>query len=133
MSAVTASPEYTALLQKAPPKIIHSDKENEAYTEVLLDLDRRSEKLTKAERQFSELLTLLIEDYEEKRYPLPKAKPTSVIRFLMDQHGLNQKDLTSIFGTASVVSEVLNGKRELNKDHIERLSARFHVSPEVFF
>jgi HTH-type transcriptional regulator/antitoxin HigA len=38
-----------------------------------------------------------------------------------------------VFGTRSIVSEVLSGKRDLNKDHIERLSARFHVSPEVFF
>lgn len=133
MSAVTASPEYTALLRKMPPKVIHNDEENEAYTEILMELDRRSERLTKAERDFSELLTLLIEDYEEKRYPVPKAKPISVIRFLMDQHGLKQKDLNGIFRTVSIASEVLNGKRELNKDQIERLSARFHVSPEVFF
>jgi HTH-type transcriptional regulator/antitoxin HigA len=37
------------------------------------------------------------------------------------------------FGTPSIVSEILGGKRELNKDHIKRLSARFHVSPELFF
>lgn len=133
MNAVTASQEYSALLRKVPPKVIHSEEENEAYTEILLELDRRSEKLTKAEREYSELLTLLIEDYEQKRYPLPKAKPISVIRFLMDQHDLKQKDLADIFGTVSIVSEVLSGKRELNKDQIKRLSTRSHVSPELFF
>ena len=51
----------------------------------------------------------------------------------MDQHSLRQKDLADVFGTPSIVSEVLNGKRELNKDHIKRLAARFNVSPEVFF
>jgi HTH-type transcriptional regulator/antitoxin HigA len=51
----------------------------------------------------------------------------------MDHHGLKQKDLVDVFGTPSIVSEVLNGKRELNKDHIVRLSRRFHVSPELFF
>jgi len=55
------------------------------------------------------------------------------LRFLMDQHGLKQRDLTDVFGTPSIVSEVLSGKRELNKDHIKRLSERFHVSPEIFF
>jgi HTH-type transcriptional regulator/antitoxin HigA len=79
------------------------------------------------------LLTLLIEDFEEKHYALPKASPTEVIVFLMDQHGLKQKDLTDVFGTPSIVSEVLSGKRDLNKDHIAKLSKRFHVSPEVFF
>jgi len=81
----------------------------------------------------AELLTLLIEDFEEKRYRLPRAKPLDILRFLMGQHSLLQKDLVDVFGTRSIVSEVLSGKRELNKEHIARLSARFHVSPEVFF
>ena len=51
----------------------------------------------------------------------------------MDQHGLKQKDLVDVFGTPSIVSEVMSGKRELNKDQIKRLSERFHVSPELFF
>jgi HTH-type transcriptional regulator/antitoxin HigA len=51
----------------------------------------------------------------------------------MDQHHLMQKDLADVFGTPSIVSEVLNGKRELNKEQIARLSARFDVSPELFF
>lgn len=133
MSTLTVSPEYGALLQKVPPKVIRTEKENEAYTEVLYELDRRSKSLTAAEKELAELLTLLIEDFEEKRYRLPRAKPLEVVRFLMEQHNLLQKDLADVFGTRSIVSEVLSGKRDLNKDHIERLSARFHVSPELFF
>lgn len=79
------------------------------------------------------MLTLLIEDFEGKHYALPKASPIETIMFLMDQNGLKQKDLMDVFGTPSIVSEVLSGKRELNKDHIRRLSERFHVSPELFF
>ncbi len=51
----------------------------------------------------------------------------------MAANGLRQKDLVDVFGTESVVSEVLNGKRELNKEHIRRLSERFKVSPALFF
>jgi HTH-type transcriptional regulator/antitoxin HigA len=51
----------------------------------------------------------------------------------MDQHGLRQQDLVDVFGTPSILSEMLSGKRGLNKDHISRLSERFHVSPELFF
>ena len=89
--------------------------------------------MTKEESEFADLLTLLIEDFEERHYTLPKASPIEVIMFLMEQHGLKQKDLTDVFGTPSIVSEVLSGKRDLNKDHIAKLSKRFHVSPEVFF
>ncbi len=133
MSLLTVSPEYSALLRRFPPKVIRTESENEAYTEILYDLDRRSETLTPAEKELAELLTVLIEDFEEKRYQLPRTKPLDVLRFLMDQHGLKQKDLVDVFGTPSIVSEVLSGKRDLNKDHIKRLSERFHVSPELFF
>ncbi|MGB2590043.1 MAG: hypothetical protein WAJ96_05300 [Candidatus Acidiferrum sp.] len=133
MSTVTITQEYEALLRKVAPKVIRTEKENEAYTEILYELDRRSVKLTAAEKELAELLTLLIEDFEEKRYRLPRARPVDVVRFLMEQHNLLQKDLVDVFGTRSIVSEVLSGKRELNKEHIARLSARFHVSPEVFF
>jgi HTH-type transcriptional regulator / antitoxin HigA len=133
MSTLTVSPEYGSLLKKVAPKVIRTERENEAYTEILYELDQRSKRLTAAEKELAELLTLLIEDFEEKRYPIPRAKPVDVVRFLMEQHNLLQKDLVGVFGTRSIVSEVLSGKRELNKEHISRLSARFHVSPEVFF
>jgi HTH-type transcriptional regulator/antitoxin HigA len=133
MSALTVSPEYGALLKKVPPKVIRTEKENEAYTEILYGLDRRRKALTPAEKELAQLLTLLIEDFEEKRYRLPRTNPLDVLHFLMDQHGLMQKDLVDVFGTPSIVSEVLSRKRELSKDHIKRLSEHFHVSPELFF
>ena len=133
MSTLTASREYSALLARIPPKVIRTEEENERYSQILRDLDRRSKTLTIAEKELAELLTLLIKDFEEKRYSLPRAKPLDALRFLMDQHDLRQKDLAGVFGTPSIVSEVLSGKRDLNKDHIKRLSKRFHVSPEVFF
>lgn len=133
MSSVTVSREYSALLGKIPPKVIRTEKENEAYTDILYDLDQRSKTLTPAEKEFAELLTLLIEDFEEKRYRLPRSKPLGVLRFLMEQHDLKQKDLVDVFGTPSIVSEILSGKREMNKEHIKRLSERFRVSPELFF
>ena len=113
--------------------MIRTEKANEEYTEALYELDQRSARLTRAEKELAELLTLLIEDFESKRYKLPRAKPVEILRFLMDQHGLKQKDLVDVFGTRSIVSEVLSGKRKLNKEHIQRLSERFHISPEVFF
>jgi HTH-type transcriptional regulator/antitoxin HigA len=133
MSSILVSPEYSTLLRKIPPKVIRTEEENAAYTEILHDLDRRSTTLTLAEKELADLLTLLIEDFEEKQYRLPRAKPLQALRFLMDQHGLKQKDLADVFGAPSIASEVLSGKRELNKDHIKRLSERFHVSPELFF
>jgi HTH-type transcriptional regulator / antitoxin HigA len=133
MSSRTVTPEYGRLLVRISPKVIHSEKENEIYTQALYELDQRSAKLTSAEKELAELLTLLIEDFESKHYELPRVKPLDVLRFLMEQHDLKQKDLVDVFGTPSIVSEVLSGKRKLNKEHIARLRERFHVSPDVFF
>ena len=133
MSALTMSPAYAALLARVPPKVIRTEEENARYTDALYELENRRRKLTAAERELADLLTLLIEDFEEKHYRLPKATPVEILQFLMEQYGLKQKDLAEVFGARSIVSEVLSGKREMNKEHIRRLSVRFHVSPEVFF
>ncbi|MGD0796774.1 MAG: transcriptional regulator [Acidobacteriaceae bacterium] len=133
MSELTVSPAYTALLARVPPRVIRSEEQNERYIAALYELDQRHAEWSEAEAELADLLTLLIEDYEERSYRLPKASPLAVLAFLMEQHRLKQKDLVDVFGTPSIVSEVMSGKRELNKEQIRRLSARFHVSPELFF
>jgi HTH-type transcriptional regulator/antitoxin HigA len=133
MSSRTVNLEYGRLLTKFSLKVIRTEKANEEYTDALYELEQRNAKLTHAEKELAELLTLLIEDFESKRYKLAHAKPVEILRFLMDQHGLKQKDLADVFGTRSIVSEVLSGKRRLNTEHMRRLSERFHVSPGAFF
>jgi HTH-type transcriptional regulator/antitoxin HigA len=98
---------------------------------MLEELDEKG-KLTAAEQRLAELLTLLIEDFEEKAYTLKAAKPIDILVELMEANSLKQKDLVDVFGTPSIVSEVLNGKRGLTIEHIKKLSRRFHLSPEVF-
>ncbi len=80
-----------------------------------------------------ELMTLLVERYEQEHYPVPAADPPDVLRFLLEQSGLSQRDIASELGSESTVSLVLSGKRQLNRLHIERLSRRFNLSPAVFF
>lgn len=80
-----------------------------------------------------ELLAERIREYEARVHPWPsEATPAQVLRFLMAEHGLKQADLADI-GSQGVVSEILNGKRELNVRQIGRLAALFHVSPATFF
>lgn len=115
------------------PAVIHSEKENEHYTELLEELDQKAGKLTPAEQRLAELLTLLIEDFEETNYSLKAATGVEALHELMDMNGLKQKDLVDLFGTPSIISEVLSGKRKLTTEHIRKLSRRFRVSPELFF
>jgi HTH-type transcriptional regulator / antitoxin HigA len=132
MSTSAVRSEYAALLASALPSVIRSEAENERCIRALEELDRKGSRMSAAERRLAELLTLLIENFEEKHYALEPADPVTIIEELMSANGLKQKDLLDIFGTSSIVSEVLNGKRRLTTEHIRRLSRRFHVSADVF-
>jgi HTH-type transcriptional regulator / antitoxin HigA len=125
--------EYAHLLSEALPHVIHSDAENDRCSAILESLLRKKRRSAE-ERRLAELLTLLVEEYEEKRFAAPhRAAPIDVLRHLIDANGLRQVHLLDVFGTASVASEVLSGKRDLSKAHISRLSQRFQVSLALFF
>ncbi|MDQ4119837.1 MAG: helix-turn-helix domain-containing protein [Acidobacteriota bacterium] len=126
--------KYGELLTAAIPRVIESDAEYdrlEAIFESLLDKgeDGRSPE----EDALFDLLANLMEDYERRTLePLPASPPREILRFLMEENGLKQKDLAEIFGGQSVVSDVLNGKREINKDQAKKLGERFSLSPAAF-
>lgn len=130
MSAALANP--TEMIRQGAPRLIHSDEELARYTEELFALTAKSDPAPEEEEAIA-LLTLLIERYEAERYSVPKAAPVDVLRFLLDQNGLAQRDIVSELGSESTVSLVLAGKRQLTRNHIARLSERFQVSPSVFF
>ncbi|MGH9401887.1 MAG: helix-turn-helix domain-containing protein [Terriglobia bacterium] len=130
MSMALANP--AAMIKQGAPHIIHSDEELAEYTKVLFGLTGKSDP-TPEEEEAIELLTLLIERYESERYPVPDADAVDVLKFLLAQNGLSQRDIAAELGSESTVSLVLSGKRRLNRSHIERLSRRFHVSPSLFF
>jgi HTH-type transcriptional regulator/antitoxin HigA len=113
------------------PSPITSEAQNEYYTGLLHDLAMRRD-LTAKEEKYVELLTLLIEAYEEEHYSVRDASPIEVLAELMQANNLIQKDLVSIFGTESMASMVLNGKRPLSLEHAVALGRRFHISPAAF-
>ena len=124
-------PKSYALDVRSPTPIT-SERQHE---ENLLVLDKlaNKERPTAEEEKYAQVLMTLIEAYEEEHDSVPDASPLEVLRALMDANNLRQKDLAPIFGSESIVSEVLHGKREINRTHIEKLSKRFRVSPAVFF
>jgi len=130
MNAFPINPQYAELLSRIPPKVIRSEEENEHYIQALYELEQRSNLLSPEEKELSDLLTLLIEDFEERRYPLPRASQAELLEFLAEQHGLEQTDLAELIESPN---EVLSARRELTTAEIRSLSERFHVSPEVFF
>lgn len=129
MATVLANP--VEMIVRGAPRIIHNDEELAQYTEVLERLDSL-EHPSPEEIDAIELLSLLVSSYEDKHYRIPKATPVEIVRFLMDQHGLKNKDLVAEFGTDSAVSMFLSGKRRLTIPQIQALSARFRLSTDLF-
>jgi HTH-type transcriptional regulator/antitoxin HigA len=88
---------------------------------------------TPAQDAYLDLLSTLVEAWEARNVDIPPNSPIEVVKFMCEMHGLPQRALVPIFGTDSIVSEVLNGKRELQRKHIAGLASFFNVSPAVFF
>ncbi len=73
----------------------------------------------------------LIEAYERSRWPRSVPTLPDLLNYLMEQHGLSRSDLVPLLGTASRVSEVMNGKRELSMNMVRRLRERFNISADL--
>ncbi len=115
---------------------IHEPLNNDDYKRLSNILDRLLDIV--GEDETHELIGLvdvvshMISMYDEqKNYQIENVSGIDALKFLMEQHGLNQTDLSEI-GSQGVVSEILNGKRKLNLNQIKKLSRKFHVSAETF-
>ena len=122
---------YAKLLARSLPRPIRSDEEHARFISLLLDLDER-EDLPPEEEALAEVLTLLIEDYEEKHYPLPGVSPNESLRALMDERGLKHKDIWPILGNKGAATEILSGRRSISKAQAKRLSEFFRVPVDLF-
>ena len=73
----------------------------------------------------------LVEAYERSEWPRTAPTVPVLLAYIMDQHGLSRADLVPLLGTASRVSEVLSGKRDLSMTMVRRLRERFHISADL--
>jgi HTH-type transcriptional regulator/antitoxin HigA len=131
LSPTIDTERYAALLHRTLPRVIRSEEENDRLTAKLLELDERDD-LSPEEEELAELLTVLIQQFEERQYPLDPASPHQMLHHLMEARGLTHKDVWRLFGSKGIASEVLNGKRSISKAQAKRLAEFFHVSVEVF-
>jgi len=129
MSTVLADP--AKMIAKGAPHVIHNEGELEAYTNALFQLTAL-ENPSRSEAQAIELLTLLVERYEETHYPVPAADAVSVVRFLIERQDLTQRDLVPEFGSESAVSMFLARQRKLTLEQVRKLSERFKLPADVF-
>jgi len=127
-----SSSTYIELLKAFPPRPINSEEEFLATQEVIDSLIDRGT-LTPDEKDYLNVLGSLVYEYEQKRESIPDIHGVELLKALLDEFGLRQKDLVPIFKTESIVSAVLNGQRQLTVSHIRKLAEFFHTSPAGFF
>ena len=123
---------YIELVQAFPPRPIKSEEEVLAVQEIIDSLIDRAP-LTPDEEDYVDLLGTLVYEYEQALEPIPDIYGVDLLKVLIEDNDLRQKDLVSIFKTESIVSDVLNNRRNLTTRHIQELAEFFHISPSVFF
>lgn len=112
-------------------KVIKTPEEHEAALERLMVLMDANPLEGSREADELDVLAILIEQYEQQHYPIELPDPVTAICFRMEQQGLKNKDLIPFIGSASKVSEVLNGKRPLSLNMIRRLSSGLGIPAEI--
>src|SRR5215471_16121751 len=123
--------KYARLLSKALPAAIESEDELQRAHRIVREL-MDNKRRTVEQDELLKLLDTLIQEYEQRTHEIPRLRPHEILKAIMEEAGLRQRDLLDIFGTRSIASEVLSGKRGITRTQARALAARFKVSPSAF-
>lgn len=119
-------------METLPFKVIKTKKQYSDYCNQLEELVMLKPK-SKGHKDSIELLTLLIETWDDAHNTFTDADPIEVLRYLMEENNLKSIEMASILGISkSLFSDIINYRRGLSKEVIRKLSERFKVSQELF-
>lgn len=127
-----ATDRYLALIHRFPLRRLRDDAELDlaiAIVDALVDRDD----LDPSEEEYLDVLGDLVERYEQEHHPIPPATDAELLRYLIESREVTQAQVAAGTGIAeSTISEVLAGKRALNRRHITELARFFRVDPGAF-
>jgi HTH-type transcriptional regulator / antitoxin HigA len=112
-------------------KPIKNNKQYDGALARIYSLMQKDKKTNSADSDELEVLSILVKQYEQEHYSVPKPNPLEAIKFRLEQMGMSESELSTILGHRSRKSEVLSGKRKLNLSMIRKLSERLHIPAEV--
>ena len=130
-AAGEAASSYFELVHRLPLRPIQNDAALDAAIAMINHLLDRPE-LTPDEDDYLEVLSQLVETYEDEHLVFPEIRGVRALMHLMEENDLKQSDLAHLFGGKSAISEVLSGNRALSKNQIVRLRDYFGVPADVF-
>jgi HTH-type transcriptional regulator/antitoxin HigA len=124
--------KYRELLDEALPVVIRNEQEHQRLLRAAAELMEKPEPaITEEEGRLLEMLSMLIEEYEDRVHPLPKAEPHRMLNYLLQEKQLKPSDLWEIL-PKSRVSEILSGKRGISKAQAKRLAEMLRVPVDLF-
>lgn len=123
---------YLSLIQRFPLRAIRNDHELDdaiALINELLDRQRLDER----ESDYLDVLSTLVERYEESVHPIEPASDAAILESLLRDRNQTQRDVARSTGIAySTLSCVLHGKRQFTREHVRAICKHFKISPTVF-
>jgi HTH-type transcriptional regulator/antitoxin HigA len=124
--------QYRKLLDETLPVAIRTEEEYHRLLATAAALMEKPEgEISEEEGRLLELLSIVIEEYENRAHPLPKAKPHKMLAYLLKEKNMKPSDLWTIL-PKSRVSEILNGKRSISKTQAKQLAELLGVPVDLF-
>jgi HTH-type transcriptional regulator / antitoxin HigA len=133
MSMAEVKTSYEEPLAELAPPAICNEPEYDRAIEQIEKLLKKGDRISAEEEHLLDLLSTLVEKYEDEHYPIEPAAPREILRHLMEARGLKQKDIMHLFGSSGRASEAINGLRPISKIQATALAEFFHVSTDLFF
>lgn len=129
-----SSDRYVRLLERFPPRVIRTKAQLLATEDEIESLLTRKDRLDESERAYLDLLARLVEDWEDEHVAMPKIGGIDLVKVLLDDRELSQRDLVraGVFATDSIASEVLAGRRSPTITHVAKLAGYFALPADLF-
>ena len=124
--SVSGTSRHRILLKPIKTEAQYEDALERVYELIQMNLEPGTE-----EGDELEILSLLVKEYENQHYPVPKPHPIEAIKFRLDQLNLSDQELTRILGSRSRKSEILSGERKLSLEMIRKLTRELKIPAEV--
>ncbi len=122
---------YFELVRRFPLRPIRSERDLDRATVIIHELIDRD--LDPNEDDYLDVLSGLVEKYEEKHYPIGHASDSAMLKHLIEAKDVTQRAVALATGIpVSTICEILAGKRQVSRANIGKLAKYFHVSPAVF-
>ncbi len=126
------SPNYVELLQLPQPSMPQTAAEHQRLVDILESIELDGHHLSEAELRFTEMVKVLVLEYEDQVSPMADANPLQMLHFVVEQKAMRQADFVEEFGSKSYVNQIFHGSRPITKGVAQKLAKVLGVDVKTF-